>query len=81
MCIRIKTLSLCLTSGILHLVDHLRASLVAQLVKRVSAMWETRVRPLGWEDPLEKERAAHSSSLARKTSWTKELVGYSPWGH
>ena len=34
------------------------------MVKRLSAMWETWVRSLGWEDPLEKETAAHSSSLA-----------------
>ena len=41
-----------------------RASLVAQLVKNPPAMWETWVRSLGWEDPLEKEKAAHSSVLA-----------------
>ena len=37
------------------------ASLVAQLVNNLPAMWETLVRSLGWEDPLEKEMAAHSS--------------------
>ena len=42
------------------------ASLVAQTVKRLSAMQETRVRSLGWEDPLEREMAAHSSTLAWK---------------
>ena len=42
------------------------ASLVAQTVKRLSAMQEIRVRSLGWEDPLEKEMAAHSSTLAWK---------------
>ena len=36
------------------------SSLVAQTVKRLSTMWETRVRSLGWEDPLEKEMAIHS---------------------
>ena len=41
-----------------------RASLVAQMVKRLPAMWETQVRSLGWEDPLEKEMAIHSSTLA-----------------
>ena len=41
-----------------------RASLVAQLVKNLPAMWETWVRSLGWEDPLEKEMATHSSILA-----------------
>ena len=40
------------------------ASLVAQAVKRLPAMWETWVRPLGREDPLEKEMATHSSILA-----------------
>ena len=39
-------------------------SLVAQMVKRLSKMWETQVRSLGQEDPLEKEMAAHSSTLA-----------------
>ena len=39
-------------------------SLVAQMVKRLSTMQETRVQSLGWEDPLEKGRAAHSSVLA-----------------
>ena len=40
------------------------ASLVAQTVKRLSAMQETRLQSLGWEDPLEKEMAAHASILA-----------------
>ena len=40
------------------------ASLVAQLVKNLPAMWETWVRSLGWEDPLEKGKATHSSILA-----------------
>ena len=42
------------------------ASLVAQMVKSLPAVQETRVRPLGWEDPLEKEMATHSSILAWK---------------
>ena len=46
------------------------ASLVAQKVKRLPALWETRVRSLGWEDPLEKEMATHSSTLAWKIPWT-----------
>ena len=53
------------------------ASLVAQLVKNLPAAQETRVRSLGWEDPLEKETATHSSILAWKISWTE---GCSPWG-
>ena len=43
-----------------------RVSLLAQMVKRLPAMWKTRVRSLGWEDPLEKETATHSSILAWK---------------
>ena len=46
------------------------ASLVAQLVKNLPAMWETWVRSLGWEDPLEKGTATHSSILAWKIPWT-----------
>jgi len=42
------------------------------MVKCLPAMWETRVRSLGWEDPLEKEMATHSSTLACKILWTKE---------
>ena len=49
-----------------------RAFLVAQTVKRQSAMQETRVRSLGWEDPLEKEMAPHSSILAWKIPWIAE---------
>ena len=48
------------------------SSLVAQMVKRLSAMQETRVRSLGQEDPLEKEMAAHSSTLAWKIPYTEE---------
>ena len=52
-----------------------RASLVVQLVKNPPAMWETWVQSLGWEDPLEKGKATHSSILA----W--RIPGqYSPWG-
>ena len=46
--------------------------MVAQTVKRLSAMQETRVRSLGWEDSLEKEMATHSSTLAWKIPWRKE---------
>ena len=48
------------------------ASLVAQMVKRLSAMRETWVRSLGREDPLEKEMASYSSTLAWKILWTEE---------
>ena len=45
-------------------------SCVAQLVKTLPAMWETQVRSLGWEDPLEKGTATHSS-MAWRTPWTE----------
>ena len=47
-------------------------SLVAQTVKCLSAMQETQVRSLGWEDPLEKEMAIHSSTTAWKIQWMEE---------
>ena len=59
-----------------------RASQGAQTVKPLPAMRETRVRSLGWEDPLEKAMAIHSSTLAWKIPWMEEpdrLQGYSPW--
>ena len=49
-----------------------RTSLVAQMVKRLSTMWETRVRSLGQEDPQEKEMAIHSSPIAWKFPWREE---------
>ena len=51
------------------------ASLVAQRVKRLPAMWETWVLSLGEEDPLEKEMATHSSILVWRIPWTEELGG------
>ena len=42
------------------------------MVKRLSTMQETRVQSLGWEDPLEKEMAIHSSTIAWKIPWTEE---------
>ena len=59
----------------------LGASLVAQTRKRLPAMRETLVRFLGREDPLEKEMAIHSSTLAGKSHGQRSLIGYSPWGH
>ena len=50
----------------------MQTSLVAQTIKRLSTMRETRVRSLGWEDPLEKEMAIHSSTIAWKIPWTEE---------
>ena len=48
------------------------ASLVVQLVKNLPAMWETWVWSQGWEDPLEKETATHSSTLTWRIPWTEE---------
>ena len=56
------------------------ASLVIQAVERLPAMWETRVRSLGQEDPLEKEMATHSSILAWEIPWTEEPGGLQSTG-
>ena len=53
------------------------ASLVTQTVKNLPAMWETWVRFLGWEDPLEKGKATHSSILAWRIPWTGHGVAKS----
>ena len=56
------------------------ASLVAQLVRNPPAMQETWVLSLGWEDPLEKEKATHSSILAWRIPWTEERGGLQSMG-
>ena len=56
--------------GIGYPLQYSWASLVAQLVKNLPLMWETWVGSLGWEDPLEKGKAPHSSILAWKIPWT-----------
>ena len=48
---------------------------MAQTVKNLPAMWETGVRSLGWEDPLEKGMATHSSILVWRIPWLEELGG------
>ena len=53
---------------------------MAQTVKHLPAVEETRVRSLGWEDPLEKEMAIHSSNLALKIPWTEEPGGLQSMG-
>ena len=58
----------------------LRASLMAQTVKNLLAMQETWVLSLGWEDPLEKEMATHSSILAWRIPWTEEPGGLQSMG-
>ena len=57
------------------------ASLMTQTIKNLPAMKETKVLPLGREDPLEKGMATHSSILAWRIPWTEEPGGHSPWGH
>ena len=49
----------------------LRASMVAQMIKNLPIVQGTRVQSLGWEDPLEKGKATHSSILARRIPWTE----------
>ena len=56
--------------GIVYPLQYSWASVVAQLVKNPPAMQETWVRSLGWEDPLEKGKATHSSILAWRIPWT-----------
>ena len=56
------------------------ASLVAQMVKTLLAVQETRVRSLDREDPLEKEMATYSNILAWKTPWTDESGGFQSIG-
>ena len=58
------------TIGYLYTVKW--ASLVAQTVKHLPAVQETRVRSLGWENPLEKEMATHSRTLVWKITWAEE---------
>ena len=60
--------------GISYPLQYSWSSLVVHLVKNPPALWETWVRSLGWEDPLEKGKATHFSILA----WR---ILYSPWGH
>ena len=57
-----------------------RVSLVAQLVKNLPAMQEIWVQSLGWENPLEKGMATHSSILAWRFPWTEEPGGLHSMG-
>ena len=54
---------------------------MAQMVKNLLGMWETQVRSLDWENPLEKGMATTPVFLPGKSHGQKSLVGYSPWGH
>ena len=68
--------------GIGYPLQHSWASLVSQMVKNLPAMRETCVRSLGWEDPLEKGTATHSSFLGLENPHgQRSPKGYSPWGH
>ena len=58
-------------------LDYIGLPWVVQMVKNLPAMQETKVRFLGPEDPLEKGMATHSSTLAWRISWSKDLVDYS----
>ena len=57
------------------------SSLIARLVKNPPAMQEIPVQFLGWEDPLEREMATHSSILAWKILWTEKCSRLQLWGH
>ena len=60
--------------GIRYPPQYSSASLVAQLIKNLPAVREAWVQSLGWEDPLEKGEAAHSSILAWRFPWTVQAV-------
>ena len=66
--------------GIGYLLQSSWASLVTQLVKNPPAMWETWVLFLGWEDPLEKGMATHSTILAWRIPWVEEPGGLQSMG-
>ena len=70
----------CRTCRILTSIPLSGSSLVAQRLNRLPAMWETWVRSLGWEVPLEKEMATHSSILAWRIPWTEEPGGLQSMG-
>ena len=63
-----------------HLVSVHGVTPVAQTVKNLPAMWETRVRSLSWENPLERRRATHSSILAWRPPWTEKPSGRQSMG-
>ena len=62
------------------LAASVRASLVAQKLKHLPGMQETQVRSLHWEDPLEKEMATHSSTLAWRIPWREDPGGLQSMG-
>ena len=70
----IPELGRCAAEGIGYPLQYAWASFVAQLVQNPPAMWETWVQSLGWEDPLEKGKATHSSILDWRIPWTDYIV-------
>ena len=66
--------------GIGYQLQYCWASLVAQMVKNLPAVWETWVQALDWEDPLEEGMATHFSILAWKIPWTEEPSGLQSMG-
>ena len=82
LCVHKMKTKISLPAFLLGHLCHREASLVAQMVKSLPAMWETWVQSLFWEDPLEKERATDSSIRAWRIPWTEEPgTLYSPWDH
>ena len=77
-------LTVCQTHELVN--NHVKCALalpdtnLVQMVKSLPAMQETQVRSLGWEDPLEKEMATHSSILVWKIPWTEEPGGLQSMG-
>ena len=69
-----------ITAKFNELFEEIRAFLVAQTVKNLSVMWETQVRSLGREDPLEEKMATHFSILACRIPWTEEPGGLQSMG-
>ena len=67
--------------GIGYLLQYSWASLAAQLVENLPAVWETWVQSLGWEDPLEKGKVTLSSILARRIPWIVWSIGSQKVGH
>ena len=68
----------CLRRGYSQILRYIWASMVARRKKRLPGMRETRVRSLSWEDPLVKEMATHSSTLAWRIPWRERYLGL--WG-
>ena len=82
-CFTFSSPVLCKTTSLyksILLLSLQRASLVAQMVKHLPAMWETQVQSLGWEYPLGKEMATNSSTLAWKIQWMEEPGGLQSMG-